>query len=228
MLESVVRTHLNRTALRRMAVLRPPEVVIDNWPGDVEWREAINNPEDDAAGTRDVPFSGRLWIDRDDFMLDPAPKYFRLAPGREVRLRAGYFLRCADVETVDGEVKRLHCTYDPETGAGHAPDGRKVKATITWVSADHAIDASVALYERLFTAPHPGAATGDPLDDLNPASREIVTGAKLEPAAADAASGEVIQFERIGYFARDLDDPALFHRTVGLRDEWARIQKRSG
>ena len=143
LLESFVRTHHNRTALRRMAVLRPLEVVIDNWPeGHVEHRRAVNNPEDPAAGTREVPFSGRLWIERDDFMLDPPRKFYRLGPGREVRLRAGYFLRCNDVETdSDGQVVGLHCTYDPETGGGQAPDGRKVRATIHWVSADHAIEA---------------------------------------------------------------------------------------
>ncbi|MEM9713336.1 MAG: glutamine--tRNA ligase/YqeY domain fusion protein [Actinomycetota bacterium] len=230
LLESFVRTHLNRTALRRMAVLRPLEVVIDNWDGgEVEWREAVNNPEDDADGVRQIPFSGRLWIDRDDFLLDPPKKFYRLGPGREVRLRAAYFLRCDDVVTDDaGEVVQLRCTYDPETSGGHAPDGRKVKATIHWVSADHAVDATVALYDRLFTDPHPGADGSDPLAALNPASRELVTGAKVEPILADTPPGEVVQFERLGYFAHDLDVPMLFHRTVGLRDEWARIQKRSG
>ena len=194
LLESFVRTHHNRTALRRMAVLRPLEVVIDNWAGGrrsgrrrrllrhhrhpgrpeghMEPRRAVNNPEDPSAGARVVPFSGRLWIERDDFMLDPPRKFYRLGPGREVRLRAGYFLRCNDVETgSDGEVVRLLCTYDPETGAGHAPDGRKVRATIHWVSADHAVDAQVALYDRLFTDPVPGADGRDPLESYNPASR---------------------------------------------------------
>ncbi|MEM9465511.1 MAG: glutamine--tRNA ligase/YqeY domain fusion protein [Actinomycetota bacterium] len=234
LLESFVRTHHNANALRRMVVLDPIEVVITNWPaGEADVREAINNPEDESAGTREVPFSGRLFIERDDFMLDPPKKFFRLAPGREVRLRAGYFITCNDVETgPDGEVTRLLCTYDPETAGGQAPDGRKVKATIHWVSADHAVDVDVALYERLFTDPHPGADGEDPLGSLNPESRTI-RHAKAEPGIADIAPGEVVQFERLGYFARDLDDdpssaPTMFHRTVGLRDEWANIQKRQG
>ncbi|MGB1681375.1 MAG: glutamine--tRNA ligase/YqeY domain fusion protein [Acidimicrobiales bacterium] len=234
LLESFVRTHHNTHALRRMAVLDPIEVVITNWPeGQQDTRQAINNPEDDSAGTREVPFSGRLFIERDDFMLDPPKKFFRLAPGREVRLRAGYFITCNEVETgADGEVTRLLCTYDPETAGGQAPDGRKVKATIHWVSADHAVDLDVALYERLFTDAHPGSDDEDPLASLNPDSR-VMKQAKAEPAIADIAPGEVVQFERLGYFARDLDDdpatsPTRFHRTVGLRDEWANIQKRQG
>ena len=228
LLESFVRTHLNRHALRRMAVLRPLEVVIDNWPeGRVELRRAVNNPEDPGAGDREVPFSGRLWIERDDFMLDPPRKFYRLAPGREVRLRAGYFLRCNDVETDSGgEVTRLRCTYDPDTGGGQAPDGRKVRATIHWVSADHAVDAAVALYDRLFTDPVPGADGRDPLESYNPDSRELIADAKLEPELKKTAPGEVVQFERLGYFAHDPGTPMLFHRTVGLRDEWANIQKR--
>ncbi len=227
LLESFVRRHHNRYALRRMAVLRPLEVVIDNWPdGHVEWRPAINNPEDAGAGTRQVPFTKRLWIERDDFMVDPPRKFFRLAPGREVRLRAGYFLRCNDVETsVEGRVERLCCTYDPETGGGHAPDGRRVRATIHWVSADHAIDGRVGLYDRLFGDAHPGAGGSDPLDSYNPDSRKILTNVKLEPALADTPAGEVVQFERLGYFARDSQEQMVFHRTVGLRDEWAKIQK---
>ena len=228
LLESFVRTHLNRTAQRRMAVLRPLEVVVDNWPvGRVEHRSAVNNPEDPLAGSRLVPFTERLWIERNDFMLDPPRKFYRLAPGREVRLRAGYFLRCNDAETdSDGEVVRLWCSYDPETGDGQAPDGRKVRATIHWVAADHAVDATVALYDRLFTDPVPGADGRDPLESYNPASRELITGAKLEPELAKTAPGEVVQFERLGYFAHDPGTPMLFHRTVGLRDEWANIQKR--
>ena len=230
LLESFVRTHHNRFAQRRMAVLRPLEVVIDNWPaGHVEYRRAPNNPENPADGTREVPFSGRLWIERDDFMVDPPRKFYRLAPGREVRLRAGYFLRCDDVETAAcGEVVRLRCSYDPATGDGQAPDGRKVRATIHWVSADHAVDADVALYGRLFSDPVPGADGRDPLESYNPASRELIGAAKLEPALAEVPPGEVVQFERLGYFARDSDagSPLLFHRTVGLRDEWANIQKR--
>ncbi|MFT5202670.1 MAG: glutaminyl-tRNA synthetase [Candidatus Aldehydirespiratoraceae bacterium] len=233
LLESFVRTHLNRVALRRMAVLDPIEVVITNWPKDsdgvdeADIREAINNPEDESAGTREVPFSGRLFIERDDFMIDPPKKFFRLAPGREVRLRAGYFITCDEVETgPDGEVTRLLCTYDPETAGGQAPDGRKVKATIHWVSADHAVDATVNLYNRLFTDEHPGTDGEDPLASLNPASREVRINCKLEPALVDTPLGEVVQFERLGYFAHDLDEPLVFHRTVGLRDEWANLQKR--
>ena len=216
LLESFVRTHHNQHAPRRMAVLRPLEVVIQNWPdGRVEYRTAVNNPEDPAAGTRQVPFSGRLWIERDDFMVDPPRKFYRLAPGREVRLRAGYFLRCDDVVTgPGGEVVRLVCSYDPETGGGKAPDGRKVRATIHWVSADHAVDATVALYDRLFAEPDPGADGRDPLESHNPASRELIHTAKLEGALVDTAPGEVVQFERLGYFARDAaGDSLMFHRT---------------
>ena len=239
LLESFVRTRHNRHALRRMAVLDPLEVVITNWPTDAngvgtpDVRTAINNPEDETAGTREVPFSGRLFIERDDFMIDPPKKFFRLAPGREVRLRAGYFITCDEVETgPDGEITRLLCSYDPETAGGQAPDGRKVKATMHWVSAEHALDVDVALYERLFTDEHPGSGGDDPLASLNPNSREVRR-AKAEAAVADIAPGQVVQFERLGYFARDLDDdptalPTLFHRTVGLRDEWANIQKRQG
>ena len=233
LLESFIRTELNATALRRMAVLNPLKVVITNWPeGQEDFREAINNPEDDAAGKRQVPFSGELWIEQDDFKLDPPPKYFRLTPGREVRLRAGYFITAHDVVTDDdGNVLEVHCTYDPETAGGQAPDGRKVKSTIHWVSAATAVDATVHLYNRLFTDPHPGSGDTDVFDSLNPESRETVQ-AKLEPALADVEPGQVVQFERLGYFAADNavaasgDDPLVFHRTVGLRDEWANIQKR--
>jgi glutaminyl-tRNA synthetase len=228
LLESFIRTELNRTALRRMAVLRPLKVVITNWPeGQEDNREAINNPEDEAAGTRMVPFGGKLWIEQDDFKLDPPPKYFRLTLGREVRLRAGYFITANDVVTDgDGNVVEVHCTYDPETSGGQAPDGRKVKSTIHWVSAAHAIDATVHLYDRLFTDLHPGSDGTDPMSSLNPNARETLTGAKLEPILADVEPGQVVQFERLGYFAADLDDASVFHRTVGLRDEWANIQKR--
>ena len=228
LLESFVRSHHNAHAPRRMAVLDPIEVVITNWPeGEVDRREAVNNPEDETAGTRRVPFTGRLWIERDDFMIDPPKEFHRLGPGREVRLRAGCFITCSEVETgPDGEVTRLLCTYDPETAGGRAPDGRRVKVTIHWVSVDHAIEATVHLYDRLFIDEHPGADGGDPLASLNPASRETRTGCKLEPALADTPLGKVVQFERLGYFAHDLDEHMVFHRTVGLRDEWARIQKR--
>jgi glutaminyl-tRNA synthetase len=233
LLESFVRTHHNTHALRRMGVLRPLKLVITNWPVDeagapvVDQRQAINNPENPDDGTRQVPFSGTLYIERDDFMEDPPKKFFRLSPGREVRLRAGYFVTCTDVIRDEaGDVVEVHCTYDPETTGGNAPDGRKVKATLHWVSAAHAVDASVALYDRLFTAENPGEATGEPLDDLHPESLELITGCKLEPILADTPAGEVVQFERLGYFARDTSDELIFHRTVGLRDEWANIQKR--
>ena len=234
LLESFVRTRLNRVAQRRMAVLRPLKLVITNWPTDesgepvVEYRQAVNNPENEDDGTRQVPFSGELFIEQDDFAEDPPPKYFRLAPGREVRLRAGYFVTANDVIKDDaGQIVEVHCTYDPSTGGGSAPDGRKVKATIHWVSATHALSATVALYERLFSVAVPGETTGDPMDDLNPDSRALLTDCKLEPSLAEIAPGQVVQFERIGYFAHDHDEPKLFHRTVGLRDEWAKIQKRA-
>ncbi|MCY3577055.1 MAG: glutamine--tRNA ligase, partial [bacterium] len=230
LLESFVRRELNETALRRMAVLDPLRLVIENYPeGQVEMREAGNNPEDPSAGARQVPFSRELYIERDDFMLDPPPKFFRLAPGREVRLRSGYFVTCTGVDTdADGNVTEVRCTYDPETGSGQAPDGRKVKATLHWVSAAHAIDGRAVLYERLFTDSHPGADGADPMDSLDPDSAQLIEGARFEPAMADIAPGQVVQFERLGYFARDPESPDLFHRTVGLRDEWARIQKRQG
>jgi glutaminyl-tRNA synthetase len=229
LLESFVRRHLNTHALRRMAVLDPVKVVITNWPeGVVEHVEAVNNPEDENAGTREVAFSGELWIERDDFMLEPPPKYFRLTPGREVRLRAGYFITATDAVTdADGNVTEIRATYDPETRGGQAPDGRKVKATIHWVSAGHAVDATVHRYERLFADPHPGSDGADPMASLHPESRSTAT-AKCEPALADVEPGSVVQFERLGYFAVDPDDPTVFHRTVGLRDEWANIQKRKG
>jgi len=227
LLESFVRTSLNKTALRRMAVLDPIKVVITNWPeGQVDSREVVNNPEDSDAGTRQVPFSGELWIEREDFSLDPPPKYYRLTLGREVRLRSGYFITAQEVVTDDeGNVVEVHCTYDPETAGGQAPDGRKVKATLHWVSAEHALDATVQLYDRLLTEALPGSDGQDLLSSLNPDSRKTVS-AKLEPALVDVEPGQVVQFERLGYFAVDLDDTSLFHRTVGLRDEWARIQKR--
>ncbi|MCH9804673.1 glutamine--tRNA ligase/YqeY domain fusion protein [bacterium] len=235
LLESFVRTELNKVALRRMAVLDPLKLVITNWPTDangnpvIEMREVINNPEDDTAGTRQVPFSGELWIERDDFMIDPPKKFFRLAPGREVRLRSGYFVTCTDALTdADGTVTEVHVTYDPETAGGSAPDGRKVKATMHWVAAATAVQAEVRLYDRLFVSPQPSAGGADPLDDLNPDSMQVVAAAQLEPELAETPLGEVVQFERIGYFAHDLDRAMIFHRTVGLRDEWARIQKRNG
>lgn len=229
LLEWFVRDHLNRDALRRMAVLNPLRLVITDWPDDmVDTVDVVNNPEDPSAGTRQVPFSGELWIEHDDFRLDPPPKYFRLTPGREVRLRAAYLVTCVDADTdTDGNVTTVYCTHDPESRGGTAPDGRKVKSTMHWVSAAHAVDGSAMLYDRLFTAEVPGDATGDPMDDLNPASREILTGCRFEPSLADLAPGEVVQFERLGYFAHDPSVSMLFHRTVGLRDEWARISGRS-
>jgi glutaminyl-tRNA synthetase len=235
LLESFVRRRLNAVTQRRMAVLRPLKVVITNWPADVdgarhvELMELVNNPENADDGTREVPFSGEFWIEQDDFAADPPPKYYRLTPGREVRLRGAYFVTCEGFETDDdGNVTRVDVTYDPATQGGNAPDGRKVKSTMHWVSTAHAVDATVALYERLFTAEIPGEATGDVMDDLDPDSRELLTDCKVEPALADTAPGEVVQFERLGYFAHDPVKPMLFHRTVGLRDEWANIQKRKG
>ena len=228
LLESFIRTELNETTLRRMAVLRPVKVTITNWPQDLEVMvEAINNPQDDSAGTRKVPFTGQLWIEQDDFKLEPPPKYYRLSPGREVRLRAGYYITANDVATdADGNVTEVFCTYDPESEGGTTPDGRKVKATIHWVSAAHALTRTVNLYDRLLTDAHPGSDDTDPLSRRNPNSRETLTDAKVEPALADGTPGQVVQFERLGYFAVDLDDATVFHRTVGLRDEWANIQKR--
>ncbi len=227
LLESFVRTRLNTTALRRMAVLDPILVTLTNYPDDqVEMRSAINNPEDEAAGTREVPFTRSLYIERGDFMTEPVKKFYRLAPGREVRLRYAYFITCDEVITDDdGEIVELRCTYDPETAGGKAPDGRKVKATLHWVSAEHALNARVALYDRLFTSSHP-AEDDDPLESLDPNSRTLIDNAKVEPALAETEPGQVVQFERLGYFALDPDEPMLFHRTVGLRDEWARIQSR--
>jgi glutaminyl-tRNA synthetase len=234
LLESFVRTRLNKVALRRMAVLRPLEVVITNWSTDdagepvVETVELVNNPENPDDGTRSAPFSGRFWIEHDDFRAEPPPKYFRLTPGREVRLRGAFFVTCTDFDTdADGNVIRVNVTYDPETRGGNAPDGRKVKSTMHWVSAAHAVDAKVALYERLFSAEVPGDETGDVFDDFDADSKELLVDCKLEPALAETPLGDVVQFERLGYFAHDPDEALLFHRTVGLRDEWANIQKRN-
>ena len=231
-LEAFVRRDLNLSAQRRMAVLRPLKLVLTNWPTDaagapvVEHFEVANNPENPEDGTRQVAFSGELWIESDDFAEVPPPKFFRLSPGREVRLRGAFFVTATDVVKGDaGEVVQVNATYDPESRGGNSPDGRKVKSTMHWVSAAHATPLQVALYERLFTTEVPGAATGEALDDLNPASREVLSGWG-EAALADVESGQVVQFERLGYFAADPDTAGLFHRTVGLRDEWASIQKR--
>ena len=231
-LDHCMRELLNKIALRRMAVLNPLKVVIENYPdGESEALDAVNNPEDESAGSRKVPFSRELWIERDDFMEDPPRKFFRLAPGREVRLRYAYFVTCTDIVKDDtGEIVELRCTYDPETRGGNAPDGRKVKATMHWVSAEHAVDAEIRQYEHLFTAEIPGAEhDGDYLADLNPESLSVLSGCKLEPALADTAIGETVQFERLGYYCADPDGDSatpVFNRTVGLRDQWARMQNR--
>jgi glutaminyl-tRNA synthetase len=229
-LEHCVRDVLNRTAERRMAVLRPLKVVITNYPeGRTEEVEAINNPEDPAAGTRKVPFSRELWIEGEDFMEDPPKKFFRLAPGREVRLRSAYFITCQEViKDGRGEIVELRCTHDPATRGGSAPDGRSPKATLHWVSAPHSIPGEARLYNHLFMRPDPGAA-GDLLDDLNPQSEEVVTGCRLEPSLAGLPAGTRVQFERLGYFSVDKDSTEarpVFNRIVTLRDTWARVMKR--
>jgi glutaminyl-tRNA synthetase len=232
LLEHCVREDLNKRAPRVMGVLRPLRVVIENYPeGQVEELEAANHPDNPSAGTRKVPFSRVLYIERDDFLEEPPPKYYRLAPGREVRLRYAYFIRCVDVvKDGQGNVVELRCTYDPETKGGVAPDGRKVKATIHWVSAAHALDAEVRLYDVLFTQPNPeDVPEGDFTAAINPRSLEVLTGCKVEPGLADAKPGDRFQFERLGYFCVDPDSSAgclVFNRTVTLKDEWARIAAR--
>ncbi|MGH7787656.1 MAG: glutamine--tRNA ligase/YqeY domain fusion protein [Candidatus Binatia bacterium] len=233
MLEHAVRDELNRSAPRAMAVLRPLRVVIDNYPeGQGEELAAVNNPEDASAGTRALPFARVLYIEQDDFLEDPPNQFFRLAPGREVRLRYAYFIRCESVvKDASGAVVELHCTYDPATRGGDAPDGRKVKATLHWVSAAHAMSAEVRLYDRLFTVENPGAEKdgADYTTFLNPQSLEVLSGCQLEPALAQAAPGSRWQFERQGYFCADNVDSRpgqpVFNRTVGLRDAWAKIEK---
>ncbi|MBK8445443.1 MAG: glutamine--tRNA ligase/YqeY domain fusion protein [Micropruina sp.] len=229
-LESYVRRGLNAVAQRRMAVLRPLKLVLTNWPeGQMEHFEVANNPENPVDGVRSVAFSGELWIEADDFAEVPPPKFFRLSPGREVRLRGAYLVTATDVvKDEQGQVVQVNATYDPGSRGGNAPDGRKVKSTMHWVSAAHAVTGTAALYDRLFSAPVPGERTGEPLDDLNPESRYVLTNCRFEAALAQTAPGEVVQFERLGYFAHDPNEPLLFHRTVGLRDEWAAIQKRQG
>jgi glutaminyl-tRNA synthetase len=233
LLEHCLRQDLNRRAARKMAVLRPLKVVIVNYPeGQVEEIEAINNPEDASAGTRKVPFSRELYIERDDFMEDPPKKFYRLAPEREVRLRYAYFIRAVDaIKDAAGTIIELRCEYDPATRGGDAPDGRKVKATLHWVSAARALDAEVRLYDRLFTAPDPEVAPDgqDFTVNLNPNSLEVLTGCKVEPSLAGAQPGDLIQFERQGYFTPDLDSTAdrlVFTLTVVLRDTWAKIQEK--
>ncbi len=228
LLEHSVREDLNKKALRVMAVLNPLKVVITNYPaGLTEEMDAVNNPEDLSMGTRKVPFSGELYIERDDFMEDPPKKFFRLSPGVEVRLRYAYFIKCSGVLKNDqGEITELHCTYDPETRGGDAPDGRKVKATIHWVSAKHAVKAEVRLYDRLFTDPEPGSGGGDYKDSLNPGSLVALKECRLEPGLGDAEPGVNYQFERLGYFTPDLRDSKkgapVFNRTVTLKDTWAK------
>jgi glutaminyl-tRNA synthetase len=232
LLEYCIREDLNKTAPRVMSVLRPLKVVITNYPeGQTDELDAINNPEDPDAGTRKVPFSKIIYIERDDFMEDPPKKFFRLAPGREVRLRYAYFITCNDIiKSETGEITELHCTYDPETRGGDAPDGRKVKATLHWVSAEHAVDAEVRLYENLFDKPDPD----NPKDEadfktyLNPNSLTVVDSCRVEPSLTGTKPGSRYQFERLGYFSVDPEstgEKLVFNRTVTLRDTWTKIQK---
>jgi glutaminyl-tRNA synthetase len=233
MLEHFVREDLNKRAQRVMGVLRPLRVVIDNYPeGQVEEMEAVNNPEDESMGSRKVPFSRVLYIEQDDFREDPPKQYYRLSPGREVRLRYGYFITCTGVVKNElGEVVEVHCTYDPATRGGNAPDGRKVKSTIHWVSAAHAVDAEVRLYDNLFSTANPNEEVEgrDFTANLNPSSLEILTQARLEPCLANITPLSRYQFERLGYFCADPDSKPgqpVFNRTVALRDTWAKIEKR--
>lgn len=233
LLEYCVRQDLNLRAKRVMGVLKPLKVVIDNYPENmVEELEAINNPEDSNMGTRKVPFSRVLYIEQDDFRENPPPKYYRLSPGQEVRLRYAYFIRCTSVvkDEKTGEVVEIHCTYDPETRGGDAPDGRKVKATIHWLSAAHAIPAEARLYDRLFSKANPAEVEEgqDFMDNLNPNSLEVIPNAWVEPSLANAKPGDIFQFERLGYFCVDRDstqEKLVFNRTVTLKDTWAKIEK---
>jgi glutaminyl-tRNA synthetase len=232
-LEHSVREDLNKRAPRVMVVLRPIKIVITNYPeGQVEHLSVINNPEDPSAGTRQVPFSRELYIERDDFMANPPKKFYRLSPGKEVRLRCAYFITCTDVITNDrGDIVELRCTYDPATRGGDAPDGRKVKATLHWVSARHALPVEVRLYDRLFSVEDPErVAEGRTfLDNLNPSSLEVLPRAQAEPSLAGTAPGTRVQFERLGYFCVDPDSTTsglVFNRTVSLRDTWARIAQK--
>jgi glutaminyl-tRNA synthetase len=233
-LEYFLREDLNKHAARVMAVLRPLRVVINNYPEDlVEEMDAVNNPEDAGAGTRKVPFSKVLYIEQEDFREDPPKQYYRLAPGREVRLRYGYLITCRDVvKDAEGNIVELRCTYDPETRGGNTPDGRKVKSTIHWVSAAHAVDAEVRLYDNLFTKENPDEVeeSQDFTSNLNPNSLEVLTGCMAEPSLRDARPGARYQFERMGYFCVDPDSTAgepVFNRTIGLRDTWAKIEQRA-
>ena len=230
MLEHCVRDVLNHASLRRFAVLDPLKVVIENYPeGQTEEMEVPNNPEDPSAGTRTVAFGRELWIERDDFMEEPVHKFFRLAPGREVRLRSAYFVTCTDVvKDAAGEIVELRCSYDPATRGGDAPDGRRPKATLHWLSVAHAVPAEVRLYDHLFTSPHPGAGGRDIFEDVNPDSETVLRGCVVEPSLAEVPVGETVQFERLGYFCPDPDsapDALVFNRTLTLKDTWAKLQK---
>ena len=231
MLDSAIRDTLNPIAPRRMAVLRPLKLIIENYPdGQAETLEAINHPDDPSLGLRPITFARELYVEQEDFMESPPKKFYRLSPGKEVRLRYGYYVTCREVvKDETGAVTALRCTYDPETRGGDAPpDGRKVQATLHWVAAVDAIPAEVRLYSHLFTRPNPGA-DGDVMADLNPDSLEVLTGCLVEPSLASAAAGEAVQFERTGYFCADPDSTAerlVFNRTVGLRDTWAKVQSR--
>ena len=228
MFDHTIREDLNRTAPRRMAVLRPLKLVIENYPeGQTETLEAINHPDDPAAGTRPIVFGRELYVEREEFMDNPPKNFYRLSPGKEVRLRYGFFLTCREaIKDASGEVIELRCTYDPATRGGNAPDGRKVQATLHWVAAADAVSAEIRLYNQFFTRPDPGA-DGDVLADLNPDSLEVLTGCQVEPALATAPIGEPVQFERTGYFCTAPDSTPqkpVFNRTVGLRDTWAKVQ----
>jgi glutaminyl-tRNA synthetase len=236
LLEHCIREDLNKRAPRFMAVLNPIKVVLTNYPeSQVEQLEAVNNPEDPTAGTRLVPFSRELYIERDDFMEDPPKKFFRLAPGREVRLRWGYFIKCEEVvkDPVTGAITELRCTYDPATRGGDSPDGRKVKGTIHWVSAAHAVPSEVRLYESLFAVENPSDVPegGSYLDNLNPKSLTILQNGLVEPALASVRPGDRMQFERIGYFCVDPDSKPgqpVFNRTVTLKDSWSKVAAKDG
>jgi glutaminyl-tRNA synthetase len=240
MLEHFQRDDLNHRASRAMAVLHPLKLVIDNYPAGEEFVEVANNPEDPSAGTRQVPFSGEIFIEQDDFREVPPPKYYRLSPGKEVRLRNAYFVTAQNVVKDEaGNITEVHCTYDPASRGGNSPDGRKVKSTMHWVSAAHAISAEIRLYGKLFSKADPydleegpeGHPSRDVLDNLNPNSLEILAGAKLEPSLAHAKLEDRFQFERVGYFCLDPDSTSekiIFNRTLPLKDAWAKIEKKAG
>jgi glutaminyl-tRNA synthetase len=235
MLEHFQRDDLNQRASRAMAVLHPLKLVIDNYPADkVEFLDVANNPEDASAGNRQVPFSQTIYIEQDDFREVPPPKYYRLSPGKEVRLRNAYFITAQRVvKDAAGNIVEVHCTYDPASRGGNSPDGRKVKSTMHWVSAAHGLSAEIRLYGNLFAKPDPYdlAENQDVLDNLNPNSLEILTGAKLEPSLANAKLEDRFQFERVGYFCLDPDSKPgnlVFNRTLALKDSWARIENKSG